>query len=257
MLVRLFTIVAVAALLAASANAQGWGDIEADFFLKGSFTPEKIIFPAGVCGAVKLVRENVVVDPQTKGIKNIAMYLLPSSDTKPRVHSDYAKSAADKITLDNRNCKFIPHVTVLRTTQTLVLTNNDAFGHNCKAEFFNNASFNDLIPAGGKVEKKFANAERAFARFDCSIHPWMNGHVMITDHPYVQLSDAKGHLVMKNVPAGEWTFVVWQENTGYLSDVIVDGKPTKWTRGRIKLTVKPGVNNLGKIEVEPAALKIK
>lgn len=257
MLTRLITVVAVAAILAASGSAQEWGDIEANFFLKGSFTPEKIVPDRGLLQIAPLTRENVVVDPKTRGIKNIAFYILPTPGQELPVHPLYKESAGGKVTLEIKNGRFQPHLLAVRTTQTLEIANNDFVGYNAKGEFFNNMSFNVLIPFGDKVEKHFENPERSFAKVDCSIHPWLSAYLFITDHPYVQFSDAKGHLAIKNVPAGEWTFVVWQENTGYLSDVIVDGKPTKWTRGRINLTVKPGVNKLGKIEVEPAALKIK
>ena len=259
MLRRYFAAIAAAVALTTSANAQQWGDIEADFLLKGSFTPEKIVpdKDQAVCGKHQLYRENVVVDPQTKAIKNIAIYLLPTLGKKVPVHADYAKTATDKVTLDNKNCQFVPHILTVRTTQTLELTNSDPVGHNSKAEFFNNTPFNVLIPSQGKATQKLGSPETSFMKVECSIHPWMNAYLLVKEDPYVAFSDAKGHLVMKNVPAGEWTFVVWQENAGYLSDVIVNGKPTKWARGRIKMTVKPGVNNLGKIEVEPAALKIK
>jgi hypothetical protein len=85
----------------------------------------------------------------------------------------------------------------------------------------------------------------------------MNSWLLIKDDPYVGLSDEKGHLSIKNLPVGEWTFVVWQENGGYITDATVDGKPTKWARGRVKINVKPGVNKLGKVEIAPAALKLK
>lgn len=252
--------VALVVTAATCARAQAWGDIEADFFLKGDFTPEKIVpdKDQAFCGKHKLVRENVVIDPETKGIANVAVYLLPTPGKKVPVHPDYEKSAKDTVVLNNKGCRFEPHVLSMRTTQTLQLGNPDPMGHNSKAEFFNNPPFNDLIPAGGKVDKKtLTSPEAAFTKVECSIHPWMNAWLMVKEDPYVGISDGKGHLLIKNVPVGDWTFVVWQENAGYVSDVTLDGKPTKWMRGRVKLSVKPGVNELGKIEVAPAALKVK
>ena len=85
----------------------------------------------------------------------------------------------------------------------------------------------------------------------------MNAYILVKDDPYVGITDGKGHLLIKNVPAGEWTFIVWHELGGYVNDVTIDGKPTKWPRGQLKLSVKPGSNKLGKIEITPAGLKIK
>lgn len=246
----------------AQAQNQAWGDLEADFFLKGDAKAAKIVpdKDQAFCGKHPLVRENIVVDPKTKAIANVAVYLfVASGGKKPAIHPDYAKTEKDKAIIDNANCRYEPHVQAIRTTQTLVLKNSDPLGHNMKAEFFNpqNVAFNDQIPAGGQVEKTLAGAESAFVPVQCSIHGWMNSWLLIKDDPYVAISDAKGHLSIKNLPVGEWTFVVWQENAGYLSDVSVNGKATKWARGKVKVNIKPGTNKLGKIEVTPAALKLK
>jgi hypothetical protein len=262
MIARLVLAMLLATFSAASAQAQTWGDLEADFFLKGDFKPAKIVPDKDVefCGKHKLMEEGVVVDPATKAIQNVAVYLfVPAGGKKPQVHPDYEKAAKEKVVLDNKNCRYEPRVQVVRTSQPLILQNSDPLGHNMKGEFFNpqNAAFNDQIPAGGKVEKTFTGAETAFVPVQCSIHTWMKSWLFVRDDPYVGISDAKGHVSIKNLPVGEWTFVVWQENGGYLSDVTVDGKATKWMRGRVKVNIKPGANKLGKIEVTPAALKIK
>ena len=82
--------------------------------------------------------------------------------------------------------------------------------------------------------------------------------MLIKDDPYVGISDEKGHLVIKNLPVGERTFVVWQENAGlHLEAVTVDGKATTWARGRMKVTIKPGANKIGKVELTPESLKLK
>jgi hypothetical protein len=266
MLVRsafcVFFVLGTALAASTSARAQTWGDLDADFFLKGDAKAEKIIPDKDqqFCGKHTLVRENIVVDPKTKAIRNVAVYLFVApGGKKPAVHPSYEKTAKDKAVIDNKNCRYEPHVQAIRTTQPLVLKNSDPLGHNMKAEFFNpqNVAFNDQIPANGQVEKALTGAETAFVPVQCSIHGWMNSWLLIKEDPYVGISDEKGHISIKNVPVGEWTFVVWQENAGYVNDVTVDGKPTKWARGRVKVNIKPGVNKLGKIEIAPAALKLK
>ncbi len=262
MLVRCALSALLVLSASASARAQAWGDLNADFFLKGDAKAEKIVpdKDQAFCGKHQLVRENIVVDPKTKAIANIAVYLfLATGDKKPAIHPDYAKSEKDKIVLDNKNCRYEPHVQAIRTTQTLVLKNSDPLGHNMKAEFFNpkNIAFNDQIPANGQVEKSLTGAETAFIPVQCSIHSWMNSHLLVREDPYFAISDAKGHLSIKNLPVGDWTFVVWQENAGYVNDVSVGGKATKWPRGKVKVSIKPGANTLGKIEITPAALKLK
>ena len=59
------------------------------------------------------------------------------------VAPDTRRSAKDDVVLDNKGCRFEPHVVVLRTTQTLVIKNSDPVGHNTKADAIKNAAFND------------------------------------------------------------------------------------------------------------------
>ena len=250
----------LSAVLSVGVRAQEWGDLEGQFIYKGTPpTPMKIVPDKDVefCGKVGLVREDVVVNKQNGGIANIVVYLFPAAGQKIKIHPDAEKPPAEKLLLDNKKCRFDPHVMGIRAGQTLVIGNSDPFGHNTKAAFFENAEFNDTIPAGGKIEKVFSKGETAPTAFECSIHnSWMKAYVLVRDNPYFAVTDKDGKFSIKNIPVGEHTFIVWHE-TGYLVDVTVDGKPTKWqigtrAKGRVKVNIKPGANLLGKkIEAAP------
>jgi hypothetical protein len=242
----------VLAGLACAACGQEWGDLEGTFLFKGNPpTPAKISADKDpqYCGKHNLVDESIVVNKDNKGLANVVVYLLAKP---PKIHPDYDKDAKAEITLDNENCRFSPHVQGIRVGQTLVLGNKDPIGHNTKADFFNNNPFNDLIPAGGSIKKTFAKLETTPSALSCSIHPWMNAHLLIREDPYFAISDKDGKFAIKNLPVGEHTFVVWSNK--FVSNVTVDGKaPTapQWARGRVKLIIKAGPNSLGKVEVTP------
>jgi hypothetical protein len=242
-------------------SAQEWGDLSGQFVYKGTPPTPKAIVPdkdIPVCGKHKLFVEDVVVDKETGGISGIAVYLFTTPATKVNIHPDLAKPPAEGVLVDNKNCRFEPHVAAVRTGQKFIVGNGDPVGHNTKAEFFNNPSFNDLIPAGGKVEKTFMASESTPVKLECSIHTWMNAYLLVRDNPYFAVTDKQGKFSIKNLPAGEHTFVVWHP-TGYLVDVTVDGKPTKFQigergKGRVKVAIKAGANSLGKkIEAAPVS----
>jgi plastocyanin len=233
------------------ASGQEWGDLEGTFVFKGTPpTPAKIVVDKDpqFCGKHNLVDEKVVVNKENGGLANVVVYLL--DQTKPKIHPDYEKATKAEIVVDNANCRFEPHVAAIRTGQTLVLGNKDPVGHNTKADFFNNNAFNDLIPAGGSIKKTFAMAEGQPSPLSCSIHPWMNAYLLIREDPYFAVSDKDGKFIIKNLPVGEHTFMAW--NNKNVSNVTIDGKATTWTRGRVKLNIKPGSNSLGK-KIEVAA----
>jgi hypothetical protein len=77
----------------------------------------------------------------------------------------------------------------------------------------------------------------------------MLGYVLPRDNPYAAVSGDDGSFEIKNLPAGTWEFQVWQEAAGNLA-----AKP-EWKKGKFKLQIKPGDNDLGVIQVSPSLLK--
>jgi len=251
----MFSLLMAFVVLLNSATAADWGDLTGTFVLKGAAPKAEAIKPnkdIAFCGKHKLVDESLVVGSDG-GVKNIAIFMyLKSSDPKPPIHPDYEKTAKDVVSFDNMGCRFEPHVVLLRTTQTLKIGNPDAVGHNTKVDFFNNVSFNDLIPAGKSLEKKFTEVERLPNQVNCSIHPWMTGWLVIKDNPYFAVTDDKGSFEIKNIPEGEWTFQFWQEKAGYVQDVTINGAAKKWSRGRLSVKVTGGkTTELGKVTLAP------
>jgi|tagenome__1003787_1003787.scaffolds.fasta_scaffold20594898_2 plastocyanin len=247
---RIFAISLLIFGTALSATAQEWGDLEGTFLYKGTPpTPAKInpTKDPEFCGKHQLVEENVVVNKDNKGLQYVVVYLADTA--KPKIHPDYAKDAKAEVALDNENCRFSPHVQGIRTGQTLIVGNKDQVGHNTKADFFANTPFNDLIPAGGSIKKTFSKAEGQPSPVSCSIHPWMNAHLLIREDPYFAISDKDGKFTIKNLPVGEHTFVVWSNK--FVSNVTVNGKAPMpaWARGRVKMNIKAGMNSLGTVEV--------
>ncbi len=186
------------------------------------------------------------------GLKNALVYLKTDNvDVAP----EYEKTAKDDVVLDNKTCRFEPHVSILRVGQPLVIKNSDTVGHNTKAEAFKNTSFNDIIPAGSEIKKTWDQAETLPVKIGCSIHTWMGGYILVRSDPYAAVTNADGKFTIKDLPAGkELDFQLWQEKSGYLKeaknkDVKVDKK------GRFKLKLKPGENDLGDIVVSPSIFK--
>jgi hypothetical protein len=172
------------------------------------------------------------------------------------IHPDYAKGDPPVVTLDNLNCKFTPHVAAVRTGQVLELGNSDPIGHNSLGTCRENPPFNDNIPPGAKLPKKFEKAERLPFPVACGSHPWMKSYVLVQDHPYMSVSALDGSFELANLPAGvDLEFQVWHE-TGYIQEVTKDGAKTAWKRGRFEVKLENGQElNLGNLLVDPDELK--
>lgn len=257
---RLIAFITLLVLSASSLPAQAqWGTIKGRFVFDGAPPAAKAISvtkDAAFCGKHDLKDESLVVNEENKGIANVVLTLyLARGDKAPTPHPDYAKTATDEVHLDNQNCRFEPHVVLVRTSQTLVVGNKDAVGHNTKIDTLSNTPINPIIPANGELKHKFTDEERIPSLVSCSIHPWMNARVVVKESPYMAVTDADGNFEIKNLPVGDWTFLAWHEASGYVQEVKLGGKATKWARGRFEQSVKEGDNDMGDILIAPAAFK--
>ena len=236
------------------AEPGSWGSLKGRFVFDGTppkqvrLSPDKDVH---VCGKHELYNESLVVNPENQGIQNVVVSLYTKRGQTPPIHESYESSASDQVTLDNEMCRFNNHITFLRTTQTLLVRNLDGVGHNTKIDAQSNASINPILPANGDLEHQFEKVERNPVAVSCSIHPWMNGYVLVKDHPYVAVTDENGEFELKNLPSGNWTFHVWQEKAKTIEEVQLGGDKTAWKRGRFDQAVAEGVTDLGEILVSP------
>lgn len=254
MIVRLLMPALLLGLLAVSGGfAEEWGNLSGTITFGGdppSASPIQVTKDVEVCSKHNLVAEGLVVNADNNGIANVVVYMyLKRGSDPPPIHESYDETADANVKLDNHNCRFEPHVVLLRTSQTLILGNTDPVGHNTKVDAVSNVGINPIVPANSSIEQRFPEEERRPIGVSCSIHPWMSAYVVIRDNPYFAVTDEDGRFEIKNVPAGKWTFQFWHEKCGYVSEVKRDGAAEKWQKGRVEIEVAAGENDLGTIEV--------
>ena len=233
----------------AAKKFDGWATLKGRFVLDGAPPTESPIHPTkdqALCGA-QMANESVVVGAD-KGLANVVLFVRT---TKLPIHDDYKKSAADKILLDNKSCRFIPHVLGIRVGQTLQIRNSDSVAHNTKIDG-NSLKFNQLIPVGTTQDVPIDSAEPQPAPVACSIHDWMSGKILIRSDPYFAVTDDSGRFEIRNLPAGELEFQTWQESIGGLA---LNQPDLKWdAKGKFTISLHNGeVKDLKDLSV-PATL---
>jgi len=257
----MMSLVVSAVLLAhgsSAAAADGWGALTGQVVYDGKPAapkPIQVTKDPEYCGKFGLKEETMVVNPDNGGIANVGVWLSvgKTDKVKPTIHPDLKKLAAEKVKIDNKECRFTPHMLTVWTEQSIELGNGDPVGHNTKIDTLNNANppINQLIPAGKSIDHKFKAEETLPVKVSCSIHGWMNGWIIVRDTPYAVVTDADGKFKIENVPAGKWKFRFWQEDIGYLQDVKVDGKAQKWKKGEVEVEIKDGeTTDLGVIQAK-------
>ncbi|MFM7033774.1 MAG: hypothetical protein ACKOYJ_01065 [Planctomycetia bacterium] len=237
--------------LVSAAGAEEWGTIKGKFVFGGA-PPAAADLKADkdidVCGKHKLVSEELVVGAD-KGVANIVVFVR---DKGIKVHPDLGATKSEKVVLDNKDCRFEPHVAVVQTGQPLVLKNSDTVGHNSNVATLKNPPSNSLIPAGGDSTLTFTTEEALPAQVTCNIHPWMKAWVVVRPNPYAAVTKADGSFEIASVPAGEVELQMWHEKAGFIAEVTVGGKAEKTAKGRKKVNVTAAGADLGEMVVDPS-----
>jgi plastocyanin len=206
------------------------------------------------CAQIEILSEAMLVGSGGE-LQNLALIMDPRR-SKAEIPADQMKAEPAIVELDNNGCAFKPHVFFGRPGQTVRVLNSDQTGHNANFNFFNNEAKNFLVPIGGQKDLTLTTDEPAPIPVECNIHPWMKAYIIVQEHPYVGITDENGELEIANLPVGEVTFRVWHENAdGSIDEGEVGGKAQKWSRGRMEVDLKAGVNDLGTITI--AADKFK
>jgi hypothetical protein len=221
-------VVAASLLVAVPSAEAQWGSIKGKVILDGDIPALKPLVKMGdaaakdaaVCAAMDVPNEALVVDAATKGIANVAIYLKKAPD---KVHPDLAKPAAMEVVYDQKGCRFLPHIAVVQTNQVVQVISDDAIAHNTRGNPIRNNGFNFIISPNDRegIKVPMKQAERLPVGVGCDIHPWMKGFWVVVDHPYATVTAADGTFEIKNLPAGEHEFIVWQEAAGYIERSLI------------------------------------
>lgn len=249
---------ALATLLAASpALSQETGNLKLRFVYGGDAAKPSAIDAnkdAQFCGTAGLVSEKLLVNAENKGIKNVVFYVYTGrggSKLPPQAPS------SKTFTLANDKCRFEPHILAVQVGDSIKITNPDPVGHNANMNFFANSAQNITIPPQGEKVVKIEKPEPAVIPVDCNIHPWMRSYVVALDHPFAAISNDKGEIEIKGLPAGETlVFRLYHEAAdAAIREVTMDGKAVELKKNLIELPIKAGENDLGTITIPAAALK--
>jgi len=241
-------VAAFGVLSTRSAEAQ-WGTIKGQVVVTGDIAPLKLLVTKGdgavkdssVCAAEDVPDESLVVDAKTKGIANVVVWLIK----KPtKIHPDLAKPKDAEVVFDQKGCRFLPHVLLVRTDQKVRVLSDDAIAHNTHTYPLKNKQENFIVSPNdrkGVLLPLQSLEERLPAKVGCDIHPWMQAWWVILDHPYAAVTNEKGEFEITNLPTGDHEFRVWQEKVGYLEK-------------KYEVKVKAGDNALPPIKVPAATL---
>jgi plastocyanin len=116
--------------------------------------------------------------------------------------------------IDQKDCRYHPHVFGMRVGQKLEIVNSDPTLHNIHALPKSNAEFNTGQPIKDMKTDHTFTAKEVMVPFKCDVHGWMNAYVGVLDHPYFAVTDKDGKFELKGLPPGTYTIEAWHEKLG-------------------------------------------
>jgi plastocyanin len=150
--------------------------------------------------------ENLVVD--NGKVANVFVYV---KDGLGERSFDVPK---DAVTIDQKGCRYHPHVLGVMTGQNIEIKNDDQTTHNIHPTPQANREWNESqAPGSPAAEKSFAR-EEIMLPVKCNQHPWMKMYVNVVKSPFFAVTDDSGKYEIKGLPPGTYTLAFVQEKLG-------------------------------------------
>jgi hypothetical protein len=149
--------------------------------------------------------ERLIIGPQG-GVANTVVFLKNISSGKA------LELAPARRFLDQRRCRYEPHILLVPESSTLHMKSSDPVLHTIHMD--GAATFNLPFPFKDQVISRNMPTD-GLVNLRCNGgHVWMNAEMFVIPHPYFAVTDESGRFQLTGVPAGSYEIVAWHEGWG-------------------------------------------
>jgi hypothetical protein len=236
-----------------AAQRTPWGSLEGRAGWKGELPKEESLEPIirkhpDAKEILKAPKELLLdptwrIDPKTKGVANVMVFLKRPADGKLPIHPD-DKVRKEPVVIEAPFCIFVPHMAAVypewydgdkrgATGQKLISRNSTPVLQN--HQFIGDPGLNPGVsvavqPQVGEHQYDL-KAQLPPLFMKNQIHSWMKAYVFAFDHPYYAITKQDGTFTIPRVPADlELQVMAWHEAQGWL--FTKNGKTMKLTKGK-------------------------
>jgi len=123
-----------------------------------------------------------------------------------------AKPGTTTVVLDQKKCRYRPHVQAAQVGSALEIVNSDPVLHNVHGYMGPATSFNVAMPVKDQREARKLD-KPGLVRVRCDVHDWMGAFVLVVEGP-AAVTGADGTFRIQGVPPGTYTVKAWHEKLG-------------------------------------------
>jgi plastocyanin len=153
------------------------------------------------------------------GLQNVFIYVKDGLGNKL-----YAAPSAP-VVMDQKGCRYTPHVIGVMVGQPVRFTNSDPTMHNVHMlpTVGSNQTVDISQPPNGGPESRIFNQPELMIPVRCNNHPWMQAFINVVANPFYAVSDGEGHFEIKGLPPGTYTIVADHEVLGQQAATVTVG----------------------------------
>jgi plastocyanin len=148
----------------------------------------------------RIVKGTVSLPPDSGSVKNVVVYLEGAIGTP----------TSAKMTIDQKDMTFIPHVLPIVVGSTLDFVNNDDVMHNVFSNSVTQRFDVGMFPRGESRSVVFDKP--GVVELRCNVHPTMRGFVLVLENNYFATPDERGNYQITGIPRGRYKLRAWHES---------------------------------------------
>lgn len=141
-----------------------------------------------------------VVNVENQAVANVTVYLDALDSTVPKL-------PASGVEIQQKDKKFVPFATVVRTGDAVVFSNVDDITHHVYS-VSGPERFSFSLKSGEK-HQPLEFKHTGVVAMGCNIHDWMSGYLLVVSSNYVKSTDEHGRVSFADVPGGRYRLNAW------------------------------------------------